>query len=125
MAAIDYRPEIDGLRAVAVVPVILFHLGVNWIPGGYIGVDVFFVISGFLITSILKKELEQGTFTFRDFWARRVRRILPAMICVSACTVAATYLFVFLPQQLSIGAQCLAGLLSVANLYFLVNTGDY
>ena len=125
MAAIDYRPEIDGLRAVAVVPVILFHLGVNWIPGGYIGVDVFFVISGFLITSILKKELEQGTFTFRDFWARRVRRILPAMICVSACTVVATYLFVFLPQQLSIGAQCLAGLLSVANLYFLVNTGDY
>ena len=84
MSAIQYRPEIDGLRAIAVVPVILFHMGFSWIAGGYIGVDVFFVISGFLITSILKKELEAGTFSFQEFWARRIRRILPAMIVVTA-----------------------------------------
>lgn len=125
MAEIGYRPEIDGLRAVAVIPVILFHMGLSWIPGGFIGVDVFFVISGFLITSIIKKELAQGTFSFRDFWARRVRRILPAMIFVTACTLAATYFFVFRPEQQVIGKQALAALLSVANIYFWRSTGDY
>jgi len=125
MSGIGYRLEIDGLRAVAVIPVILFHMGINWIPGGFIGVDVFFVISGFLITSIIKKELEEGTFSFRNFWARRVRRILPAMIAVTACTLAVTYLFVFRPEQQVIGKQALAALLSVANIYFWRSTGDY
>lgn len=125
MAGIGYRPEIDGLRAFAVIPVILFHMGLNWVPGGYIGVDVFFVISGFLITSIIKKELDQGTFSFRSFWARRVRRILPAMIFVTAATLAVTYAFVFRPEQQAIGKQAVAALLSVANIYFLRNTGDY
>lgn len=118
MAGIGYRPEIDGLRAVAVIPVILFHMGLPWIPGGFIGVDVFFVISGFLITSINKAELERETFTFRDFWARRVRRILPAMLFVTACTLAATYFFVFRPEQPVIAKQALSALLSVANIYF-------
>jgi peptidoglycan/LPS O-acetylase OafA/YrhL len=65
MSATEYRPEIDGLRAVAIVPVILFHLGLNWMPGGFLGVDVFFVISGFLITSILLREMATGTFSFK------------------------------------------------------------
>ena len=125
MSGIGYRPEIDGLRAVAVIPVILFHMGLNWIPGGFIGVDVFFVISGFLITSIIKKELDAGTFSFRDFWARRVRRILPAMIFVTACTLAGIYFFVFRPEQQVFGKQALAALFSVANIYFWQNTGDY
>ena len=125
MSGIGYRPEIDGLRAVAVIPVILFHMGFSWIPGGFIGVDVFFVISGFLITSIIKKELEAGTFSLRDFWARRVRRILPAMIFVTACTLAGIYFFVFRPEQQVFGMQALAALLSVANIYFWQNTGDY
>ena len=119
MANIGYRPEIDGLRAVAVIPVILFHMGLSWMPGGFIGVDVFFVISGFLITSIIKKELDQGNFSFLDFWARRVRRILPAMIFVSAVTLAVTYFFVFRPDQQAIGKQALAALLSVANIVAL------
>ena len=125
MAGIGYRPEIDGLRAFAVIPVILFHMGLSWVPGGYIGVDVFFVISGFLITSIIKKELDQGTFSFRDFWARRVRRILPAMIFVTAATLGVTYAFVFRPDQQEIGKQALAALFSVANIFFWQSTGDY
>ena len=125
MSGIGYRPEIDGLRAFAVVPVILFHMGLSWVPSGYIGVDVFFVISGFLITSIIKKELDQGSFSFRDFWARRVRRILPAMILMTATTLAVTYAFVFRPDQQAIGKQGLAALLSVANIYLWRSTGDY
>ena len=125
MSGIGYRPEIDGLRAFAVVPIILFHMGLSWVPSGYIGVDVFFVISGFLITSIIKKELDQGSFSFRDFWARRVRRILPAMILMTATTLAVTYAFVFRPDQQAIGKQGLAALLSVANIYLWRSTGDY
>ena len=125
MPGIEYRPDVDGLRAVAVVPVILFHMGISWIPGGFIGVDVFFVISGFLITSIIKKDLEAGTFSFRDFWARRVRRILPALIFVTGCTLAFSYFFGFRPEQQPIGKQAFAALLSVANLYFWQSTGSY
>lgn len=70
----NYRKDIDGLRAIAVLPVVFFHLG--WgAPGGYVGVDVFFVISGFLIGSIVIREIENGTFTLLRFWERRVRRI--------------------------------------------------
>lgn len=125
MSRIEYRPEIDGLRAVAVIPVLLFHIERSILPGGFIGVDVFFVISGFLITSILRRDMEEGTFSFRDFWARRVRRIFPAMIFVTACTLAFTYVFVFRPEQQMIGQQALAALLSVANIYFCRSDGDY
>lgn len=125
-----YRPEIDGLRAVAVVPVVLFHLHNQWMAGGYIGVDVFFVISGFLITSIIFKELHEGSFSFRDFWSRRIRRIFPAMILVVGTTLAAISLAVRLgllykPDQQEVGGQALAALLSFANIYFWKVTGDY
>ena len=90
MSSIKYRPYVDGLRAFAVIPVLLFHLGFDWIPGGYLGVDVFFVISGFLITSIILKESYQGTFTFRGFWLRRIRRILPVLSVVLICTLLAS-----------------------------------
>ena len=82
-----YRPEIDGLRAVAVIPVILFHAGFELFGGGFIGVDIFFVISGYLITTILLKDLEANSFSIINFYERRARRILPAlyfMIFVSA-----------------------------------------
>lgn len=125
MSSIGYRAEIDGLRAFAVVPVILFHMGFSWIAGGYIGVDVFFVISGFLITSILAKEIGEGSFSFREFWARRIRRILPAMIVVSAATLGFAYLFVFKGDHSAIGKQALSALFSVANVYFWRTTGDY
>ena len=79
MAQLSYRPEIDGLRAVAVIPVVVFHLSAGLMPGGFVGVDVFFVISGFLITSIILRESEAGTFTLRNFWMRRIRRLFPAL----------------------------------------------
>lgn len=125
MTGINYRREIDGLRAFAVIPVILFHSGLSFVQGGFIGVDVFFVISGFLITSIIKKELDQGNFSFRNFWARRVRRIVPAMVFVTAATLGVAYFFVFWPDQQAIGKQALAALLSVANIYLWRNSGDY
>lgn len=82
-----YRREIDGLRAFAVVPVVLFHAGLSF-PGGFTGVDVFFVISGFLITSLIVRDVESGTFSFSGFWERRARRILPASAAVVLVTLA-------------------------------------
>ncbi len=71
----NYRHDIDGLRAVAVSLIVLFHLGVSELSGGFVGVDVFFVISGFLITKLVLKEVETGTFRYRDFYLRRLRRL--------------------------------------------------
>jgi peptidoglycan/LPS O-acetylase OafA/YrhL len=88
-------------------------------------VDVFFVISGFLITNIVKSELDAGTFSFRHFWAGRVRRILPAMIAVTVTALVVAKLFVFGPDQPEIGKQAIAALLSLANVYFWQSTGDY
>src|SRR3954465_14259922 len=83
-----YRPDIDGLRAIAVLSVLFCHAGLGF-PGGYIGVDVFFVISGYLTTSLILKGLEQETFSLADFWERRIRRILPALITVTTVTITA------------------------------------
>jgi peptidoglycan/LPS O-acetylase OafA/YrhL len=74
----NYRKEIDGLRAIAVLPVIFFHAGFDAVSGGYVGVDVFFVISGYLITSQIIADLDAGTFSLAHFYERRVRRIVPA-----------------------------------------------
>ena len=82
-----YRPDIDGLRAVAVIAVILFHLNANWLPGGFLGVDIFFVISGYLIGGILYRELSTNTFSLKRFYLRRMRRILPAFFAVVVFTL--------------------------------------
>ena len=82
-----YRPDIDGLRAVAVIAVILFHLNAAWLPGGFLGVDIFFVISGYLIGGILYRELSTGTFSLKRFYLRRMRRILPAFFAVVVFTL--------------------------------------
>ena len=80
--SLKYRSEIDGLRAIAVVPVILFHAGFQLFSGGFVGVDVFFVISGYLITSIIIAEKQAGAFSLAGFYERRARRILPALFFV-------------------------------------------
>lgn len=101
-----YRPDIDGLRALAVGLVILNHAGLGPFPGGYVGVDVFFVISGFLITGLIVDALDRGTFSFRDFYERRARRILPALLAL----IAATTLFfaaVLPPTELAAYARTL------------------
>ena len=87
----QYRPDIDGLRAVAVLAVVLFHLDLALFSGGFVGVDVFFVISGFLITSLIVQRVDAGTFTLRDFYFRRIRRLIPPLIA----TVVATSLAAF------------------------------
>ena len=94
-----YRREIDGLRAVAVLPVILFHAGFSVFSGGYIGVDVFFVISGYLITSIIIKDIEGNNFSLADFYERRARRILPALFFIVLLCLPFSY-FWMLPAQM-------------------------
>lgn len=84
MSSIKYRAEIDGLRAIAVISVIIYHLNENWLPGGFLGVDIFFVISGFLITGIIITEIQQNTFSSKQFYTRRIKRIYPAFITVIA-----------------------------------------
>ena len=84
--SIAYRTDIDGLRAIAVLLVVGFHAFPEYIRSGFIGVDVFFVISGYLITTIINKEISAGKFRVSDFYARRVRRILPALILVSCAS---------------------------------------
>ncbi|WP_417748265.1 acyltransferase family protein [Rosistilla oblonga] len=124
MAGIGYRPEIDGLRALAVVPVVMFHLGLGF-PGGFVGVDVFFVISGFLITGIIRRGLENETFSLVEFWERRIRRIFPALFVVVAATLAVGY-WVLLPNELEeLGKSSVAQALLLANVYFWRDTGYF
>ena len=124
MALKIYRPDIDGLRAVAVLLVLMFHLGLG-VPGGYLGVDVFFVISGFLITGIIKREIEQGEFTIVGFYARRARRILPALLTVLLFSSVAA-LFILLPSDLERYAKSMvAALLSVSNFWFWSQGGYF
>ena len=94
-----YRKEVDGLRALALLPVILFHAGFSAFSGGFVGVDIFFVISGYLITLIISDEMENGSFSLRNFYERRARRILPALFFVILFTLPLAW-FWMLPQDL-------------------------
>lgn len=119
-----YRPEIDGLRAVAVAMVVWYHLG--WcFPGGYIGVDVFFVISGFLITQILSRELTQRTFSLADFWIRRIRRIVPALMMMVLATLLAGYRWMTPEELAQLGQSASAQAALVSNFYFWAETGYF
>lgn len=114
----DYRPEIDGLRAFAVLPILLFHAGVPGLDGGFVGVDIFFVISGYLITRILAGELEARDFSLARFYERRIRRILPALFVVLAVTLVASW-FVLLPEDLvQLGKSGGATLAFASNILF-------
>lgn len=120
-----FRPEIAGLRAIAVLGVVIFHAGVSQLGGGYVGVDVFFVISGFLITNIIVNSLNRGTFTYADFYARRVKRLFPAAF---ALVVVVTVLgfFILYPAEYKLLAESAAASLAfVANIYFYFNTGYF
>lgn len=120
-----YRREIDGLRTLAVVPVILFHAGLTVFSGGYVGVDVFFVISGYLITSILISELEQGNFSIARFYERRARRILPALFFVMLCCIPFAWMWM-LPSELKDFSESIAAVvLFASNILFWREEGYF
>ena len=112
-----YRPEIDGLRALAVLPVVLYHAKLGF-PGGYAGVDVFFTISGFLITSLILKELEADCFSLAGFWERRIRRIFPALIAMVLLTLLAGGILLPPSDYLNLGKSALAQSLVASNFFF-------
>lgn len=122
---IEYRREIDGLRALAVLPVILFHAGFDAFSGGFVGVDVFFVISGYLITSIIIAERAAGTFSIAGFYERRARRILPALFLVMALCIPAAWLWL-LPADMQDFAQSAAAVtVFSSNVLFWVTSGYF
>ena len=124
-ASTTYRPGIDGLRALAIVGVLLYHAGVRWVPGGFLGVDLFFVISGYLITKLLIAEVERtGQISFAGFFGRRARRLLPALGLLLVVTTAG--LVLFWPQELTkVRGDIVASLGYVANWWFIVRHQSY
>lgn len=124
MSNIKYRPEVDGLRALAVLSVVFFHAGLGF-PGGYVGVDIFFVISGFLITSILLRDIEQDRFSFKDFCCRRIRRIVPtAFVVVFVTLCIGAYLLT--PKDFrSLGKSSLFYSFMMANVHFWKDIGYF
>jgi len=113
-----YRPEIDGLRTVAVMPVIFFHAGLDLFSGGFVGVDVFFVISGYLITSILIDDLQKGTFSIARFYERRARRILPALFFVMLCCAPFAWAWMLPSQMEDFGRSMIAVVFFASNILF-------
>lgn len=122
-AAGRYRPDIDGLRAIAIVPVVLYHFRVPPFSGGFVGVDVFFVISGFLISRLIWSEMGTGRFSFTDFYERRVRRILPALFAMLAGVSIAAILLLFPQMLVSYAMSLMATAGFVSNFHFFSATG--
>lgn len=119
-----YRPEVDGLRAIAVLAVVMFHAGLG-IPGGYVGVDVFFVISGYLITTLVVRDLVNGRFTMLDFWHRRIKRIFPALTVMVLSVLIAGWVC-FLPfDYFKLANSTVYQALMIANVYFWKHVGYF
>jgi len=121
---IAYRPDIDGLRAIAVVPVVLYHVGINRFHGGFVGVDVFFVISGFLITQLLSRDLDAGRYSITQFYVRRARRIFPALFAMMAVAAVAMLFLAIGREADKFRDSMAAATLFASNLYFYL-TEDY
>ena len=121
---LDYRPDIDGLRAIAVLAVIGFHAFPDWIRGGFVGVDVFFVISGYLISTILLTGMERGTFRFLQFYIRRIRRIFPTLIFVLLVCMVAGWLALFSSEYKALGKH-VAGSAAFVSNFVLWNEAGY
>ena len=120
-----YRPDIDGMRGFAVLFVLVFHAFPERLPGGFVGVDIFFVISGFLITRIIFSDMDRGSFSPATFYARRVRRIFPALIVVLIASVALGYQLMLVPDLTSLCRNTAASALFSANLMLLSETGYF
>jgi peptidoglycan/LPS O-acetylase OafA/YrhL len=125
MKTVGYRRDIDGLRGIAVLSVVLYHAGVPFLRGGYVGVDVFFVISGYLISALIYRDLIQGTFGLRSFYERRAKRILPALLTVISVFICLGTLLLA-PRELEVlSAQSISALASASNILFWLRTSYF
>lgn len=113
-----YRSDIDGLRAVAVLSIVIFHLDIGFLPGGYLGVDIFFVISGYLISKIIYSEMDKGVFSIANFYVRRIRRILPALFLVIIVSSAFAYARLYPIELVEYARSVVASIFFSANIYF-------
>lgn len=120
-----YRSDIDGLRAIAILLVIIFHSGFSLFSGGFIGVDVFFVISGFLITSIIEKEIKENSFSFKIFYLRRIRRIIPVLVFIMIIITIPTYFILFANNLEAYSRTLIYTILCANNFHLYFNLGDY
>lgn len=120
-----YRPDIDGLRAIAVLSVVAYHAFPEYLSGGFIGVDIFFVISGYLISSIIFKSIDHGQFSFRDFYARRIRRIFPSLILVLVFSFTLGWHTLFVSEMEQLGRHILGGTLFAANFVLWQESGYF
>tara|TARA_Y100001001_G_scaffold147819_1_gene156328 strand:- start:451 stop:2427 length:1977 start_codon:yes stop_codon:yes gene_type:complete len=125
VAGLKYRADIDGLRALAVIPVIIYHAGAAWLPGGFVGVDVFFVISGFLISKIILGEMERNSFSFIDFYKRRVDRIVPALVFMVVVVLLVFSVLGLPDQSVSVAKSAISAIFSVSNFYFWGGSGYF
>ncbi len=121
-AYVQYRPDIDGLRAIAVLSVVAFHAFPTWVKGGFIGVDVFFVISGYLISTIIFTSLEQGTFSLKEFYARRIKRIFPALLLILTIGYILGWFILFTDDYKLLGKH-IADLYQT--IYFIANNSKH
>ncbi|MDB9744452.1 acyltransferase [Pelagibacteraceae bacterium] len=121
----DYKPQIDGLRALAVLPVIFFHAGFDLFKGGFIGVDIFFVISGYLITNIIIKDLYKNKFSLSNFYIRRSRRILPVLFFVSLSSIIASIFFMSAEEIKFFSQQTISVVLFLSNFFFWKNSSYF
>jgi len=121
-----YKPFIDGLRAIAILAVVAYHIGFKQVPGGFVGVDIFFVISGYLICTHMISLLSNGTFSFGEFWARRALRIFPAyLLVIGVSLIAAPFVLVTHGEFIEIGREAAHSAVMLANHYFLGQQGYF
>jgi peptidoglycan/LPS O-acetylase OafA/YrhL len=120
-----YRSDIDGLRAISIAIVVLFHLGFSSLPGGFVGVDVFFVISGYLITGILVRDIEGGPFSLLSFYERRIKRILPALFVMLVIVIGLGSVFLMPGDYDTMARSAAYAVFSLSNIFFSNNTGYF
>ena len=120
-----YRPEVDGLRAFAIIPVVLFHAGFSFFDNGYLGVDIFFVISGYLITTLIATQINNKSFSIKAFFERRARRLLPALFLVMFISIPAAFLLLQPDELENFGQSLVATSLFSNNILLILTSSDY
>ena len=120
-----YIPEIDGLRALSVLGVLFYHIFPNLVPGGFLGVDIFFTISGFLIGSIILEKVESNTFSVKEFWIRRFKRLYPNLLVMILTTLVCGIYLLINPFRQELTNQVISSILACSNFLFWKTTGGY